>query len=86
MGADFWTQLWSVSEAARGRGRLSAADVVFATETVPRRLASFPELKLPDRLRHPAGFTISGAPRGTFVRSGLLFQIRPQLRLPHGKT
>ena len=35
-------------------------------------LQSFPLIKLPKTIRHPGGFTVSGAPVGTFLRSALL--------------
>ena len=38
----------------------------------PHQLDAFPHLKFPASVRHPAGFSISGAPVGTFVRSALL--------------
>lgn len=45
---------------------------MFVREFVPKELGAFPDLDLPDRARHPAGFALSGAPVGTFLRSGLL--------------
>ncbi|MBS0267025.1 MAG: hypothetical protein JSS02_34185 [Planctomycetes bacterium] len=68
---DFDT-LWMVAERARAKPRLSAEDLTFVREVVPRELEAFPHLQLPKAIRHPAGFTISGAPVGTFVRSTLL--------------
>jgi hypothetical protein len=64
--------LWDVADRSRGRGRLSPQDVSFVKNVAPRELASFPRVKLPASIRHPAGFSISGAPVGTFVRSALL--------------
>ena len=68
---DFDT-LWTVAERARARQRLPSEDVAFVREVVPRELESFPNLDLPKAIRHPAGFAISGAPVGTFLRSALL--------------
>ena len=68
---DFDT-LWSVADRARGRERLAPEDVSFVRDMVPAQLHSFPKLKLPAKVRHAAGFSISGAPVGTFVRSALL--------------
>jgi len=68
---DFDT-LWAVAERARSRSRLLPGDVRFVREVAPAQLASFPKLKLPAKIRHAAGFSISGAPVGTFVRSALL--------------
>ena len=64
--------LWNVAERARTRRRLPSEDIVFVREVVPRELESFPRLDLPKAIRHPAGFSISGAPVGTFLRSALL--------------
>ena len=64
--------LWTVAERARARQRLSSEDIAFVREVVPRDLDSFPNLDLPKAIRHPAGFTLSGAPVGTFLRSALL--------------
>lgn len=64
--------LWTVAERARERQRLPSEDIAFVREVVPRELESFPNLDLPKTIRHPACFSISGAPVGTFLRSALL--------------
>ena len=64
--------LWLVADRARARSRLAPPDVSFVRTVAPRQLESFPKLKLPASARHPAGFPISGAPVGTFVRAALL--------------
>jgi hypothetical protein len=61
-----------VADRARGRSRLTREDVSFVRDVVPDRLASFPRLTLPQKIKHPTGFTVSGASVGTFVRSALL--------------
>jgi len=68
---DFDT-LWNVAERARTGRRLPSEDLAFVREVVPKELESFPHLDLPKTIRHPAGFSISGAPVGTFLRSALL--------------
>jgi hypothetical protein len=68
---DFDT-LWNVAARARAKQRLSSADISFVREVVPAELKSFPHVQLPKTIRHPAGFAISGAPVGTFLRSALL--------------
>ena len=68
---DFDT-LWDVADRSRGRGRLSPKDVSFVRNVVPDQLESFPRLKLPTRMRHSAGFSMSGASVGTFLRGALL--------------
>lgn len=66
------TRILEIAERARGRGRLSADDQAYVREIVPKEFASFPRLELPKRIQHPGGFPVSGAPVGTFLRSGLL--------------
>ena len=68
---DFDT-LWALAERARTRQRLSSEHIAFVREVVPRELESFPRVRLPKTIRHPAGFSVSGAPVGTFLRSALL--------------
>src|SRR6186997_593075 len=64
--------LWAVAERARERPRLTPNDLSFIRDVAPRQLESFPRLALPTSIRHPAGFSISGASVGTFLRSALL--------------
>ncbi len=64
--------LWDIADRARTTARLTPEDVRFVRTVAPRQFASFPEMKWPGRVRHPAGFSISGASVGTFVRSALL--------------
>ena len=68
---DFDT-LWVVADRARERSRLVPEDVSFICKVAPEQLESFPRVKLPASIRHPAGFSISGASVGTFLRSALL--------------
>lgn len=63
--------LWR-ADGARSQRRLPPADVAFVRDVVPVELESFPHLNLPKAVRHPAAFSISGAPVGTFLRSALL--------------
>lgn len=64
--------LWAVADRSRGRARLDSGDVSFVRDLAPAQFASFPKMKLPAKIRHPAGFSLSGAPIGTFVRGALL--------------
>ena len=68
---DFDT-LWVVADRARAGSRLTPEHVSFVRDVAPDRLDSFPTLELPTSIRHPAGFPISGASVGTFVRCALL--------------
>ena len=70
-GADLDT-LWAVAERARARSPLSRGDVSFVRNVAPDRFDDYPGLKLPATVRHPAGFSVSGASVGTFLRSALL--------------
>ena len=65
-------RLWSVADRARTKQRLSAEDITYLRDSIPSALQSFPDLVLPKSIRHPAGFSVSGAPVGTFLRSALL--------------
>ena len=79
-------RLWSVADCARFRGRLSRADVAFVRNVIPAQLESFPRLKLPKVIRHPDGFSIAGAPVGTFLRSALLIAGRKALGNRYGAS
>jgi hypothetical protein len=72
-------RLWEVADRARARRRLSSQDIAFVREVVPTELESFPQVDLPKMIRHPAGFSISGAPVGTFLRSALLIAAQKAL-------
>jgi hypothetical protein len=68
---DFDT-LWVVADRARKRPRLAPEDVLFVSNAAPAQLNGFPRLNLPAIIRHPNGFSISGASVGTFLRGALL--------------
>src|SRR5262245_64310803 len=78
--------LWAVAERARARQRLPSEDISFVREVVPAELESFPRVQLPKTIRHPAGFSISGAPVGTFLRSALLIAGQKALGYRFGGT
>ena len=65
-------RVWDVAERARKRGPLSRADTDFVRRTVPAVLGSIHGIRVPPTIRHPGGFTVTGAPVGTFLRSALL--------------
>ena len=67
-----FTVLLQVADRARSQRRLASTDFAFLRDVVPVELESFPRLNLPKLIQHPAGFSISGAPVGTFLRSALL--------------
>jgi hypothetical protein len=64
--------LWTVAERSRSSRRLPSEDIAYVRDFIPKALDAFPTLKLPKTIRHPAGFSVSGAPVGTFLRSALL--------------
>jgi len=65
-------KLWTVADRARESTRLAPTDISFVRSVVPDQLDSFPKVKLSAKVRHPAGFSISGASVGTLLRSALL--------------
>ena len=71
--------LWQVADRARSQRRLASTDIAFLCDVVPVELESFPRLNLPTVIHHPAGFSISGAPVGTFLRSALLIAGKKRL-------
>ena len=77
-------RLFTVADAARKPKKLSTDDVSFVKTTVPKDMAAYPKWKGPSKVAHPAGFSISGAPVGTFVRSALLMAGRKALGNRYG--
>ncbi len=65
-------RLWAVSDRARRGPRLAPDDVRFIRDEAPLALAEFPRIKTPAKAKHPGGFSIAGAPVGTFMKSALL--------------
>jgi hypothetical protein len=65
-------QLWKIAERARDREKLSPEELVFIREILPLNLAPFSRFDPPKSIKHPGGFSVSGAPVGTFLRSALL--------------
>lgn len=67
-----YERLFALADAARARRKMAGSDVAFLRAEVPAELEAFPKVKLPKSVKHPGGFSISGAPVGTFLRSALL--------------
>ena len=67
-----YVRLFTGADRARARQRMTPDDVTFLQKTIPSDLDAFPSMKLPKTVQHPAGFSVSGAPVGTFLRSALL--------------
>jgi hypothetical protein len=74
-----YDRLWAVADLARDRQRLTPDDARFIRETIPSALSAFPRIKPPKSIKHPAGFSLSGAPVRTFLRSALLLAGRKAL-------
>jgi hypothetical protein len=67
-----YPRLFELADQARRRPRLSDADVAFIRDEVPDALAAFPHVHYAERIDHPSGFTVKGAPVRTFTRGALL--------------
>jgi hypothetical protein len=79
-------QLWKIAERVRDREKLSPGELVFIRETLPLKLAPFSQFDLPKRIKHPSGFSVSGAPVGTFLRSSLLIAAQRALGKRYGDS
>jgi hypothetical protein len=71
-----YEQLWDIGEQARHGAQLTPGEKSFIVEVVPRELAKFPNVPVPSRVRHPAGFSLSGAPVRTLTRCVLVLSAR----------
>jgi hypothetical protein len=68
-----YERLFTLADSARAGQRLRAGDLTFLSVDIPAAREGVPwHVKLPKRVRHPAGFVISGAPVRTFTRCALL--------------
>jgi len=67
-----FSRLWLIGERARKRIRLTREERKFVGEIVPAELLPLPSLPYPAKVRHPAGFSLSGAPVRTLTRSTLV--------------
>jgi hypothetical protein len=71
VGASLDTLL-AVADRARLRRLLPPDDVLWVTKIAPDQLNSLQTLKLPASIKHPTGFSVSGASVRTFVQSALI--------------
>jgi hypothetical protein len=67
-----YDRLWHIGERSRDRVRLTADEQRFICDVIPAALPTFPNVNLPRRIEHPAGFAVSGAVVGTFLRASLV--------------
>ncbi len=65
-------RLFQLADRSRGGKRFAVDDADFVSEAVPAALRDFPNYEAPAKIRHPAGFTVEGAPVGTFMKAALL--------------
>ncbi len=79
-----FVRLFKIAELTRRGGRLAADEIEFVRETAPEQFTAFPHVILPKSVAHPGGFTVSGAPVGTFMRSALLLAGRKALGPRYG--
>jgi hypothetical protein len=79
-------QLWKIAERARDREKLSPEELLFIGKTLPLKLAPFPHFDPPKSIKHPGGFSVSGAPVGTFLRSALLIAAQRALGKRYGDS
>jgi hypothetical protein len=79
-----YDRLWKISDKARYGARLTSEENRFVVETVPGELAEFPKNPFPARVRHPAGFSVSGAPVRTLVRCALVLSAQRVLGRRYG--
>ena len=79
-----YERLFAVADAARTKKKLPAGDTAFVKTKIPKDMAEYPKWKRPAKIAHPAGFSVSGAPVGTFVRSALLLAGRKALGNRYG--
>lgn len=64
--------LFEIADKARAREKLTTEDVAVVRGIAREEPGSVRRIAWPARVRHPAGFTLTGAPVGTFARSALL--------------
>ena len=67
-----FTRLFELAEHARSGRRFEDANAAFVRDRIPEALQDFPNHSLPTKIRHPAGFTVTGAPVKTFIKGALL--------------
>ena len=71
--------LWKISERAKNRQKLTQDEKIFVSDVVLEELSEFPRISVPDRVRHPGGFSISGRPVVTLLGSALLLSAQGAL-------
>lgn len=67
-----YERILRIGDLARFRVKLSPDDQEFIRDRVPLEMQALPGASYPRRIRHPAGFTISGAVVRTFVKCALV--------------
>lgn len=72
-------RILQVGDLARSGVRLNPADWAFVRDEVPEALAAFPRIEYPERIRHPAGFLLSGAVVRTHLKAAMVLGARRAL-------
>src|SRR5262245_10644447 len=67
-----YERVFAVADRARSGQRLKPDDIALVRDVAPAELKAFPRITIPKSVRHPGGFSVSGAPVGTFLRTALL--------------
>lgn len=65
-------RLFQLADRSRGGKRFTVADADFVREAVPAAISDLTNYEAPAKIRHPAGFTVAGAPVRTFIKAALL--------------
>ena len=78
--------LFEIADKARAREKLTPKDVAVVRRIAPEELGSVRRIAWPASVRHPAGFTLTGAPVGTFARSALLLAAGRVLGQRYGES
>jgi hypothetical protein len=71
-----YERLLKIGDMARFCTKLPPQDQKFISVILPAELRAFPSIDYPKRIRHPAGFVISGAVVRTFVNCALVLSGR----------
>jgi hypothetical protein len=78
--------LFEIADRARAREKLTSKDEAFVRKVAPEELGSFSRQASTASVRHPAGFTVTGASVRTFVRSALLLAGQRVLGRRYGES
>ena len=72
-------RLVELSEQAKNGGKFTREEKTYIDVELPKLLKDYPDIDVPRKFKHPAGFSVSGAPVRTFLKSMLLMSGRRAL-------